>query len=114
MDIENIGGIKMNIAIDAGCLGITDRNLQVGVYHVAFEKYPEMYPDSQAKLHEQTKYLAKHATYIVTISQATKRDMREKYFLSAEKISVVYPGVRSLRHGKNSEKARGVLENRPY
>lgn len=34
MGIKNLGGINMKIGVDAGCLGITDKRLKVGVYQV--------------------------------------------------------------------------------
>lgn len=34
MGIRNIGGTNMKIGVDAGCLGIQDKRLQVGVYHI--------------------------------------------------------------------------------
>jgi len=32
----------MKIGIDAGCLGITDKNLQVGVYQVAINLFEQL------------------------------------------------------------------------
>lgn len=71
------------------------------LYDLAFETYPDMYPDSYEKLHNQTNALIKHAPHIITISQATKEAIIASD-LSEDKISVVYPGVRDVVFPKDS------------
>ena len=65
------------------------------VYDLAFEFYPDCYPDSLAKLRKNTKYLVKKADYLVTISKSSKKDIIQLYNVPEQKIKVFYPGVGS-------------------
>jgi alpha-1,3-rhamnosyl/mannosyltransferase len=88
------------------------------IYDVAFEKYPKMYPDSRKKLLRQTDGLLKHANHIITISKATENDLIAKYNIAKSKVSVIYPGVRSLIHRTNSGQVKmtdfTVKNDTPY
>jgi glycosyltransferase involved in cell wall biosynthesis len=70
------------------------RTKMVGfIYDLCFLFHPEAYPDSAANLRQQTADLVRRADLIITISEATKRDIVCKYDYPASKIHVVYPGV---------------------
>lgn len=66
------------------------------VYDLAFEFYPDCYPDSLVKLKRNTKYLVKIADYLVTISKSSKKDIVQLYNVPEQKIKVFYPGVSSI------------------
>lgn len=63
------------------------------IYDLGFLHYPEVYPGSAAKLKSQTEAVAKNATVIITISEASKKDIIDFYHVPAEKIVVALPGV---------------------
>lgn len=67
-------------------------------YDIAFEKYPSMYSytGSLEKLHGQSKYAAAHADRLISVSQATKKDIQSIYGIPKDKISVEYPGVEDV------------------
>lgn len=62
------------------------------VYDVAFDLYPEMYPDSKIKLKKQTEDMVKKSNSIVTISNSSKKDLERYYNVNPKKIKVLYPG----------------------
>ena len=66
------------------------------IYDIAFEKYPQFYPDSYAKLHSNTANVAKKADHIITLSIASKNDIVDFYSLDRKKISAIYLGARDL------------------
>jgi len=74
------------------------------IYDLAFLRYPEAYPKSLEKLRNQTKYLIEQSDTIVTISEASKKE------IGKSNIVVAYPGVdpRFSRQGKKHH------EKRPY
>lgn len=63
-------------------------------YDLAFEKYPEFYPDSYKKLRKQSLYAAKNADAIIVISEKTKDELVRLYNVSEKKIIVCYLGTR--------------------
>lgn len=69
------------------------RNI-VFVYDLAFEIYPRFYPGSYKRLSRQTKFAVKQADKIIAISKAAKDDLVRIYGVKAEKIEVIYPGIR--------------------
>lgn len=70
------------------------RSRNIGfIYDLGFLRHPEAYPDSQIKLAQNTDNLVDRSSEIVTISQVVKDDVRSRYKLKPEKITVAYPGV---------------------
>lgn len=65
------------------------------IYDIAFEKYPQYYPDSYKQLHAITSNLVKKSDHIITISEASKKDIREYFSLPNSQISAVHLGVRT-------------------
>jgi glycosyltransferase involved in cell wall biosynthesis len=63
------------------------------IYDVGFLSHPKLYPGSATKLKNQTREVARRARHIVTISEASKKDIQTYYGIKAEKITVAYPGV---------------------
>lgn len=72
------------------------------VYDLGFLHNPEVYPGSAGRLMKQTDELVKRSTRIVAISESTARDLAGRYRLSAQKITVTYPGIdeRFVAHGE--------------
>jgi len=60
------------------------------VYDLAFEIFPEFYPDSYRQLRRITCLAIKRAQKIIVVSQSTKKDLIEKYAVPAKKINVFY------------------------
>lgn len=63
------------------------------IYDLGFLHYPALYPDSYYKLQAQTRLLVTRADRIITISQATARDIIGTYHINANNITVLYPGI---------------------
>jgi glycosyltransferase involved in cell wall biosynthesis len=79
------------------------------IYDIAFEKWPEFYPDSFINLHLNTKTLAKKADHIVTISEISKKDIVARYKLPPSRVTSIPLGVRDIT---NISKKR--LSNKEY
>jgi len=62
------------------------------VYDIAFLKFPQLYK-TYHRLKTNTEALLVKAQHLITISEASKIDLQNKYGLPDSKISVVYPGV---------------------
>lgn len=79
----------------------------ISIMDLAFEKFPQYFkPRDLYQLRYWTRYSAKQAKRILTISENTKRDIVKLYNIPAEKISVTYPGFDQKRfnpevRGKN-------------
>ena len=70
----------------------------VCVMDLAFLKFPQTFRRQDLwKLKFWTAYSVKQASHIFAISQATKSDIVNRYGISADKISVAYPGVDKLK-----------------
>ena len=66
----------------------------VTVYDLSFEHYPASFPRAQQwYLSRQTRRSCHWARQVITISEASKRDIHELYGVPLERIAVVYPGV---------------------
>lgn len=89
----------------------------VVILDLAFLKYPESFLKKDlVQLKTWTKYSVKQASQIITISQSTKKDVIKHYGLSADKISVIYPGLISL-HGQTiqfSQISKKYSIKKPY
>lgn len=85
----------------------------VTIFDLAFLKYPQMYEKKDLfKLTNWTKYSAKAADHILTISQSSKKDIVSEYGIKKEKVTVVYPGYEEKVYfrQKDKEKITEVLE----
>lgn len=66
----------------------------ITILDLSFLTYPESFkPAVLSQLTNWTKQSALSAAHILTISQATKKDVIEQYGIAPEKITVTYPGV---------------------
>ncbi|MCB0077681.1 MAG: WecB/TagA/CpsF family glycosyltransferase [Anaerolineales bacterium] len=66
----------------------------VNVHDLGYEAFPEAHTAAQRfYLRATTRYHARAATHLVTISEATRRDLVARYGADPQRISVVYPGV---------------------
>lgn len=72
------------------------------IYDIAFEKYPQLYSyaASVAKHHFYSLQTVKKSGKIIAISQKTKEDLIDTYGVSADKITVAYPGIVPLPNVK--------------
>lgn len=62
------------------------------IYDLAFEYFPECYPESYSQLRKVTIQATRKAKKIITLSQVTKRDLIKFYQISPSKIKVAYGG----------------------
>ncbi len=66
------------------------------IFDLSFLRFPKMFKkDDLHKLTKWTKYSAKESEKIITISEASKKDIIKFYGISAKKITVAYPGYDS-------------------
>lgn len=63
------------------------------IYDLGFLQHPELYPGSHKRLVSQTNDTVKRSRKIITISQASKKDIVDHYHISEDKVVVAYPGV---------------------
>jgi len=65
----------------------------VVVHDLGYKYYPEMHPTwSRWYLEWSTRYHARAAAHIIADSEATRHDLMTYYRVSAERVTVVYPG----------------------
>ncbi|MBI2009623.1 MAG: glycosyltransferase family 4 protein [Candidatus Chisholmbacteria bacterium] len=78
----------------------------ITILDLSFLTYPESFkPTALRQLTEWTKQSALNAAHILTISQASKKDIVKQYNIAPEKITVTYPGVSSHFRDPISAKA---------
>lgn len=80
------------------------------VYDLAFEKFPDMYPGSLAKLKKNSREAAEKSESIITISNSTKKDLINLYKIKSNKIKVSYPGGDE----RFSSKGKKYKSKKPY
>ncbi|MEK7627128.1 MAG: glycosyltransferase family 1 protein [Patescibacteria group bacterium] len=73
---------------------VHSRNSVVAIHGLEYEYFPEHYPFWFSKyLRWSTKYAARNARKITTVSNNTKKDLVELYGVSEKKIKVIHHGV---------------------
>lgn len=78
----------------------------VAIHDLTFEHYPErVRPRNLSFLQKNVPRALRDATYIIAISEFTKRDIHERYGTPLEKIMVVPPGVDLKRYQPGIEAA---------
>ena len=66
----------------------------VTVHDLAFERYPQYFrPARRLYQHTFTRRSVHAATLIVAVSNATKRDLIERFAAPAERVRVIYPAI---------------------
>lgn len=80
------------------------------IYDLGFLHFPQAYPGSYESLKKQTENVVKRANKIVTISQATARDLIKFYGVDKNKLTVSYPGVSN----QFTAKGKPYKSPRPY
>lgn len=63
------------------------------VYDLGFLSHPEEYGTSAERLKRQTDEVLSRSRHIITISNASKRDIMRVYHIDEKRITVCYPGV---------------------
>jgi len=79
------------------------RTPMIGViYDVAFLHMKDQYGTSSVSLQKQTEDIVKRSKRIITISEASKRDITHMFHVSSDRIDVCYPGIdtRFTSHGE--------------
>ncbi len=73
----------------------------VTIFHdLTFEKYPQWFDKTYAKMSVNSKKAASKADTIITVSQNTKDDLVKIYRTNPKKIKVIYSGINDLKTGK--------------
>lgn len=75
---------------------------------LAFEYFPQCYPDSFQRLKTLTASAVKKADNIVAISDSTKKDLIKFYHVSSKKITVIYGGGNPLIKRQSQESVKKV------
>ncbi len=91
--------------------------LVVTFHHLSFEIVPEFFTLRLRAWHKFMNYrgAAKKAAKIIAVSENTKRDLVDLYKIAAEKIEVIYPGLKPplnlplSAQGGQGEKERGYF-----
>lgn len=69
----------------------------VGIMDLSFLFYPELFKKTDLyKLTNWTKYSVQGAKAIIAISSSTKNDILKAYGIEADRVHVVYPGIRNI------------------
>lgn len=69
----------------------------ISILDLSFFKFPHSFkPAVLNQLKRWTKYSAKNAAHILTISESTKKDIVKYYNIPTSKITVAYPGVNDI------------------
>ncbi len=88
------------------------KNTIVTVHDIAFELYPELFTwFNRTYLKFFSRYVTRVATKIVTVSEATKKDLVKHYGANPDKINVIYLGYDShVYKPLMYEQVQGVLD----
>lgn len=84
----------------------------IAIMDVAYVKFPELFASKDLyQLREWTKYSAKNAKKIFTISESSKSDIIKEYQLKPENVIVTYPGIKEELRMKNLNQKFTISEN---
>jgi len=73
----------------------------VTVHDIGFEHFPELYPWADKLYHRLTiRFIKRFADQIITVSEYSKKDIRDYYKIPSEKIRVVLNGFDSVNYRK--------------
>lgn len=85
----------------------------VTIHDLGSEYLPEYHQFPQKLyLDKATRFAARNATHLIAVSEATKRDLVQRFRVPEEKITVVYEGVdhKKFKNQKSKIKNEGVKE----
>lgn len=82
----------------------------VVVYDLAFEFFPESYPEFGKRLKKITRHALKKANRVVAVSQATKKDLIKIHQIPEEKIKVIYLGCDSVFRPQPKPRVKKIRE----
>jgi len=80
------------------------------IYDLGFLHHPEVYGRQAIALERQTEALIIRSFHIITISEASKRDIMDTFRVEGNRVTVAYPGVSEVFR-KNKEK---MIHPNPY
>lgn len=84
----------------------------ISIMDLSFIHFPQLFKKSDLyQLKNWTKYSAKKARKILTISKASKDDIIKKYGLPEDKVAVTYPGIKfksTMQNSKLLEEKYGI------
>lgn len=86
----------------------------VTIHDLAYEFYPELFlKDDLYKLKKWTRSSSERAARIITVSEATKKDVVKLYGIPESNVSVVYNGYDSMPAPKDGESALEKFHLKP-
>ena len=89
------------------------KNCVITILDVSYIYFPELFNKRDlVQLKKWTKYSAKKAKKILTISKSSKNDIIKEYGVSSEKVAVVYPGTKNESRSMNHELSMDKLGNK--
>ena len=69
----------------------------VSVMDLSFLRFPELFAEKDLyQLKNWTKYSVGKASHVITISNSSKNDIIKAYKIPADRVSVVYPGIKQV------------------
>lgn len=74
------------------------------VYDLGFLQAPGEYGSAAGRLRKQTEETVSRSAHIVTISQASKKDIMDTYHVDGNRISVILPGISDVFRTPGQEK----------
>ncbi|OGD63309.1 hypothetical protein A2160_02345 [Candidatus Beckwithbacteria bacterium RBG_13_42_9] len=84
----------------------------ISIMDLAFLKFPQDFRQEDLRqLTAWTEYSIKKAAHILTISEATKKDIIELYKIPSEKITVTYPGYDKDKFKTQSAKVKATTQS---
>jgi len=73
----------------------------IAIMDVSYLHYPEFFAKKDLyQLRSWTKYSAKYASLIFTISESSKNDIINHYHVPSERVIVIYPGIKEVSNSK--------------
>lgn len=85
----------------------------VTIFDLSYLHFPEMFNKRDLwQLTNWTKYSVQNAAHIITISDASKKDIISEYKIKSDKITVAYPGHSEIFKPINDQKKIGDVLNK--
>lgn len=82
----------------------------VTIHDLAYEYFPELFlPSDLFKLKHWTRSAVEHATQVISVSSATKRDLMTLYKMSSDKISVIPNGYDADIFNSNQKSSTKIV-----
>tara|TARA_Y100000739_G_C20529538_1_gene428201 strand:- start:202 stop:1107 length:906 start_codon:yes stop_codon:yes gene_type:complete len=93
----------------------TDIKMLTVMHDIGFAHRPQDLPNSWARFYNKySKKFAEKSKRVATVSEYSKKDIVNTYDIKAEKIDVVFNGVKDSFHPASPEKIKELTNNQEY